>query len=353
MACAGLPPRTADFRVRTDSIATGDLLGPFRGRVVDGDTGSPISGAVVYATWSLRSGYSVTLPAGHLEHVTNTDADGNYTIPAVDSPSSDGRITDFYLVIYKRGYVAYRSDRRFDDFGPRRDFAQENNQVTLERWRSELSHARHLRYVGGGDALTTLTAWEVEEAAAELSNPDRTDTAISAELLPAAPRMRVAAARLIDPDEVKAITGYEGRFESGPLGDEPDTASYSSQHLKAQGLPETYDIALRVWQLDTPDAADARYVELSETLPQVEETTEVADRALRATENAIYGFGFLDRRRSLVVLLTCGRNQCASADTAAQLGIAVHERIQSLWPRPSGTPRAAPASPKPAQGDAQ
>ena len=48
------------------------------------------------------------------------------------------------------------------------DFAQRENQVLLERWRSELSHARHLRFVGGGTAVAALTQWELADASAEL-----------------------------------------------------------------------------------------------------------------------------------------------------------------------------------------
>ncbi|WP_428262457.1 hypothetical protein [Haliangium sp.] len=334
-ACAGLPARTAPFRARPDTIDAGDLRGPFHGKVLEADTGQPVAGALVYATWTLRSGYGMTLPAGYHELVTNTDADGIYQIPRLEAPGGGVRVTDFYLVIYKRGYVAYRSDRRFSDLGPRHDFAQTDNHVTLERWRGELSHARHLRYVGGGPAIAALTGWEAEEAAAELGAPGSGMTAVASDLMPRAVQTRLVAARLLDLDQVKDITGFGGSFESGPLGDEPDTAIYSSQHLKAQGLPETYDVALRVWQLD-PAEADRRYVELLESLPGIEETNELGDRSLRATEGQIYGVGFLDRDRGLVALITCGRNQCSSVEVAARLAAAVLARAEALWPDPAG-----------------
>ena len=66
--------------------------------------------------------------------------------------------------------------------------------------------------------------------------------------------------------DIKARTKYDGQFETGPLSDEPDTATYSSQHFKALGRPETWDVAIRVWRLD-PGKAQERYDELLTQLP--------------------------------------------------------------------------------------
>src|SRR4029077_6128431 len=119
----------------------------------------------------------------------------------------------------KRGYVAYRSDRRFVDLGPRMDFAQLENQVLLERWRNELSHARHLRFVGAGTAVAALTQWELGDASAELDGkrpsgedlrPGRGDG------------QYVVAAQLLGEGDIKGRTKYDGSFETGPLSDEPD-----------------------------------------------------------------------------------------------------------------------------------
>jgi hypothetical protein len=339
-ACFGLSTRPASFRVRPDAVAAGSLRGPFRGRVVEAETGKPVDGAVVYATWTLRAGYGMTLPAGHREHITNTDARGMYEVPAIEEPGGGVRITDFHMVIYKRGFVAYRSDRRFPDLGPRRDFAQVGNEVALTRWRSELSHAHHLRYVGGGTALAAVVAWEAEEAAAELAEPGETAIATPLRVQPAAGRL--AAARLLTGEDVKAATGFDGSFESGPLGDEPDTQSYSSQHLQATGLPETYDVALRVWQAPAEEA-EKRFDTLRDSLPGVQETNELGDRSLRAIEGSIYGIVFLDRGRGVVVMMTCGQSQCASLDVAARLGAIVLERLRAQVPARAPTAPASPA----------
>ena len=175
------------------------------------------------------------------------------------------RVTDFTLLVYKRGYVAYRSDRRFSDLGLRMDFAQTDNQVLLERWRNELSHARHLRFVGSGTAVAALTQWELEDASAELEGkrPSGEDLRPGRGEGP-----YVVAAQLLTEADIKARTKYDGTFETGPLSDEPDTATYSSQHFKALGRPETWDVAIRVWRLD-PGKAQERYDELLTQLPGI------------------------------------------------------------------------------------
>lgn len=334
-ACAPPPaPRTAVFRSRPDAVAPGDLRGPFTGRVLDGANRSPVTGAVVYATWTFERSSPLPVAAGFREAVASTDATGRYRLPELASVPAGARVTDFTLVIYKRGFVAYRSDRRFADFGPRRDFAQLENLVLLERWRPEHSHARHVRFVGGGGVISAVTEWEAEAAVAEL-DPDRAPTGPIPGMPGVGEGPYIVAAQLLKPDEIKARTRYDGSFETGPLGDEPDTATYSSQHFKALGRNESFDVALRMWRVG-PAAATERYEELRTGLPGVEEKDEIANRSLRAIENDIYGVGFLDGQRGVVVLITCGKSQCASMDDAVALASAAHRRIKELWPLEPG-----------------
>lgn len=339
VACATPPVRTAPFRARPDSVEPGNLHGPFSGRVVDASGGAPVAGALVYASWTFEAGAALPTPAGFRDFTGSTDADGRYTIPALaagDVPSG-ARLTDFVLVVYKRGYVAYRSDRRFLDLGPRMDFAQRQNHVALERWREDYSHVRHLRYVGGGPAVAALTSWETEEAVAELSGARKGP----GELVPGrGSGPFVVAAVLLTEADIKAQTRFDGSFETGPMGDEPDTAAYSSQHFKAMGRPESYDVALRMWRLE-PGEAQERYEELAQSLPGVSRTDELASRSLRATEGEIRGVAFLDGPRGLVVLLTCGTAQCGSEDDVVALGRRIVQRIEQLVPAPAaqgGTP---------------
>jgi hypothetical protein len=327
-SCADTAMRTAPFRLRPDSADPGTLGGPFSGRVVDATTHAPIAGALVYAAWTLERGSALAEPAGARELVTSTDAGGNYKITKLGGVPQGARVVDFTLLVYKRGYVAYRSDRRFADLGPRMDFAQLENQVMLERWRNELSHSRHLRFVGSGTAVAALTQWELADASAELEGkrPSGED------LRPGRGEgTYVVAAQLLTEGDIKARTKYDGQFETGPLSDEPDTTTYSSQHFKALGRPETWDIAIRVWRLD-PGKAQERYDELLNQLPGITEKDEVATRSFIASESEIRGVGFLDGPRGMVVLITCGVNQCGSNEDATALAKTVHERMKQLLP---------------------
>ena len=327
-ACVTGNVRTAPFRVRPDSADAGSLRGPFNGRVLDVTTHAPIAGALVYAAWTLERGSALPEPAGAHEFVGSTDAGGNYRVPSLTSIPAGTRITEFSLLVYKRGYIAYRSDRRFSDLGPRMDFAQEDNQVLLERWRNELSHARHLRFVGGGTAVAALTQWELADASAELAGkrPNGEDIRPGRGEGP-----YVVAAQLLTDADIKARTKYDGQFETGPLSDEPDTATYSSQHFKALGRPETWDVAIRVWRLD-PGKAQERYDELLTQLPGIQEKDEVASRSFQAAENEIRGVGFLDGQRGVVVLITCGVSQCSSIDDAVFLEQQVYSKLKALVP---------------------
>ena len=330
VACTPLPAaRTATFRQRPDTVAPGNLNGPFTGRVLDAANRAPVTGAVVYATWSFERSTPLPIAAGYKEVVASTDATGRYRLPELSSVPTGARVTDFTLVIYKRGFVSYRSDRRFSDFGPRRDFSQLENQVMLERWRPEHSHARHVRFVGGGGVISAVTDWEAEVAISELDPDAERPTGPLRPTVGDGPNL--VAAQLLKPEEIKGRTRYDGSFETGPLGDEPDTATYSSQHFRALGRNESFDVAIRLWRVGPAGAID-RYDELRTGLPSVEEKDEIASRSLRAVENEIYGVGFLDGQRGVVVLITCGRSQCSSVEDAVALAQIAHRRIKEIWP---------------------
>lgn len=339
-ACAETAVRTAPFRVRPDAAEAGALHGPFSGRVIDATTKAPVAGALVYAAWTLERGTALPEPAGAKEFVGSTDAAGFYKVPALGKLVRGARVTEATVLIYKRGYIAYRSDRRFADLGPRMDFAQDANQVLLERWRSDMSHARHLRFVGSGTAVAALTQWELADASAELDGkrPGGDDIRPGRGEGP-----YVVAAQLLTEGDIKKRTRYDGAFETGPLQDEPDTATYSSQHFKALGRPETFDVAMRMWRLE-PAPAQERYEELLTQLPGIAEKDDLGTRSFVATEGDIRGIGFLDAPRGIVVLLTCGSSQCSSIDDGIALARTVYDRIKVLLPV-VGTTEAAPTTP--------
>ncbi len=323
--------RGASFRARPDSTEPGRLAGPFDGKVSDASTGDPVAGALVYGSWTYQDGGAAGQPAGFREAVASTDSNGRYLLKKPKAPPA-AKLVNFHLVIYKRGYVAYRSDRRFSDLGPKFDFAQHHNVAVLQRWHSELSHARHLRYVGGGAAIAALTAWEIDDAAGELSgNRQLRGAGISSDLMSSLADDRVIAAQLLGGEEIKTITGFDGNFESGPLNDEASTDTYSSQHFKALGQPEVYDVALRLWRLDAA-GAQKRFSELTDSLPSVVERRDVADRSFLAVEGDIQGYAFMDGRRGLVVLVTCGKGQCSKVEQLVDIAKKVYENIEAVVP---------------------
>ena len=324
-ACGPASVRPASFRARPDSIVRGDLLGPFDGRVIDTDTQRPISGALVQATWTFVDGFGLTAPAGYREWVGSTDAQGLYQIPRLASAPGGTRLSDFHMVVYKRGYTAFRSDRRFDDFGLRADFTQAGYLVELAKWRDEQSHVRHLRYVGGGAALAELTSWEIPAAIAELSGqkPGTARAAVPA----AAGKAPLDVDDFLTGDDVKKMTGYIGTFDVANLSDEPSSPTYDSIHLQARGRDESFDVAVRIWRLGGEDQKK-QYQRLLDELPKVVEKNEIGDKSLRATseKGEILAVGYLDNRRGVIVLLQCGVAQCRSHDVVLSLVRMIKDR---------------------------
>src|SRR5271154_1676800 len=102
----------APFAARPDTVEPGDLLGPYSGQIVDVISGKPISGALVQGSWSFEIGQALTAPAGAQVTTISSDADGRYVVPRLpEVPAVSARVASFTLIVYKRGYVAYRSDR--------------------------------------------------------------------------------------------------------------------------------------------------------------------------------------------------------------------------------------------------
>jgi hypothetical protein len=326
--------RPAPFRARPDTVVRGDLRGPFSGRVMDGETDRPVQGALVYASWRFVAGAGFSAPHGYREWIGSTDALGRYLVPRLDGGVPGGLLSDFHLLVYKRGYVSYRSDRRFDDLGAQTEFAQQGANLALARWRPDLSHARHLRYVGGGAAVAALTAWEIPEATAELGGA--LPRAV-AEAPAATPADRLDASKLLGPSDIKDLTGYEGAFDVGELGDEPRSATYDTLHLQARGKDEGYDVALRMWRLP-PDEAEKHFERLLGDLPGAQAKNELGDKSLRAATAGgdILGLAYFDRARGVVVLIQCGASQCRTHETVLALARVVKNRVDAHFGRAGG-----------------
>jgi hypothetical protein len=149
-----------------------------------------------------------------------------------------------------------------------------------------------------------------------------------------APPTGLVAAALLDEQQLQAITSYTGTFETGPLEGEESTAYYSSHHFRAHGKSEAFDAALRLWTFSTATEAVQHFDSLAASLPSVTHANELATRSFRAREGAILGVAFVDEPRQLVVLFTCGDQQCTTEETAVALTRAIQERLRSLAPTP-------------------
>src|SRR6185369_14658906 len=103
----------------------------------------------------------------------------------------------------------------------RRDFSQRGSRVRLERWQPGMRHAEHVAFVGGGARVRTVAAWELQAAALELEGqavqtgaglpaPEGGAPGVPSLGTPAAP---LDISKLLADDEIRAVTGYVGKFE--------------------------------------------------------------------------------------------------------------------------------------------
>jgi len=357
---AGCAPAIAQapFPARPDTVMPGDLLGAFDGQVVDAQSGKPIAGAIVQASWAFETGRGLVAPAGGSVTTVATDNDGRYVIDRLsDLPSARARVAAVTVVVYERGYVAYRSDRVFDNAvggaRARTDFSQHQNKVKLDRWSGTYSHVKHVRFVGGSGTLKRALGSEVVEASLELTSggPQKGATTAPVAETPGAPTLD--ATPLLSVDELRAVTGYGGQLTVDKLADLPTTPSYDSRHFKAVGKPETFDAALRVWKL-APADAEKRYDKMLAEIPHAEKKDEVADRSLRGYDGRIVAIAALDRARGVVIELTCGLDQCRDADQAAALLRRVMARADRLGqataaPLEEGKPKEEAPKPEPSK----
>jgi len=359
---AGCAPAIAQapFPARPDTVMPGDLLGAFDGQVVDAQSGKPIAGAIVQASWAFETGRGLVAPAGGSVTTVATDNDGRYVIDRLsDLPSARARVAAVTVVVYERGYVAYRSDRVFDNAvggaRARTDFSQHQNKVKLDRWSGTYSHVKHVRFVGGSGPLKRALGSEVVEASLELAAGPKKPSAATAEPeRPSAPPLDAGV--LLSVDELRAVTGYSGELAVEKLADLPTTSSYDSRHFKAVGKPETYDAAVRAWKL-APDAADARFAKLLTEVPHAERRDEMGSGSLRGFDGRIVAVAALDHARGVVIEFTCGLDQCRDADQAAAIlkrMLARAERLGQPAPppsveeeKPTETPTPEPAKTEP------
>jgi hypothetical protein len=263
------------------------------------------------------------------------------------------RLRRFTLIVYRRGYVGYRSDFKLNG-DQRHDFSQHANVVRLEKWQSSFEHRRHLAFLGGGAAITRAAGWEAQPASLENEGVSPSSVVeVAGEQGRALPqRTLLDVGGLLSADEVKGVTGFAGDFEVGRLLDRVRSDVYDSEHFTAKGKPEAYDVAIRVWA-PGPVASELEFERLLRELPAAMPTEEIGDRSARARGGDVLGLAFLLRERGVVVQISCGRLQCTDAGMVLRLAKLVESHLAELhlpWQKgepaevtPKGLTPAAPA----------
>ncbi len=294
----------ARFPARSDTTEPGSLAGPFDGRVVDAQSARPLPGAVVWVSWRFCRGTKVCLPAGNETWSGETDADGRYQTPRLRSFPGLVHLEGVTLVVYKRGYLGYRSDRLFDAALPRRDFAQSRNDVRLDLYPDATTHAEHLAFLGGAGALREALRPEALQASLE--------TGVTGTAAP------LDATTLLSVEELRQVTGAKEEFSTERLGDRPRTARYDSVHFRSVGRGEEADAAFRVFLSDTDSEAEQMYEELASKLPngRALDPAPVGLGARAATgrdgadDHVLFGLLVLDRVNRATLLFSCGGTLC-------------------------------------------
>jgi len=361
-ACSPLV-RDADFVGARDQVADATLEGPFDGQIVDATTAKPIQGAAVVGVWSYDQGDGLLAPAGSESAEVRTDQAGRYRIPKAPMKirGATVRLVSFELVVYKRGYVAYRSDAVMAA-GARTDFTLRQNRIELEKWRESDSHAEHLLFLAAPPVIQQLTKWEREQANLDLyramggagagagpsagPGPDGQTPQDGGET----PTMELLDARgLLPPDEVRRRTGFADAFDVKDLADLARTHFYHGVHLQAADRDETFDVAYRVWK--NPPGGLASVQETFEaTLPGVEPSSEITDQTWVFDSDDVRAVAFLDPEASLGLLLTCGVQQCVDIETAIILAKFAADHLDLLT-MDAAAESASEASPEFGEGE--
>lgn len=140
----------------------------YTGAVVDAETGKPIDGAVVLAEWTIKTGPPGLATTKTYKLVeTTTNKKGKFRVFGVLNPFVNPPL----LVVYKKGYVAWRSDFIFPDYAKREDFHLE--KIKLEHFSKRYSHSRHIIFfqadldLNSSSKLYQAYSWEDHLASKE------------------------------------------------------------------------------------------------------------------------------------------------------------------------------------------
>ena len=127
--------------------------GPYTGVVLDAETREPIEDAQVFLGIHLDTfmeQFGISLGNVHI-YFTDTNSRGKYRIRKHVYLPGYVVYSDVELIVYKRGYVAYKSKWIFKD-GERKDFKVKDNVILLEKWDDKKftlkDHSKHVGFMG-------------------------------------------------------------------------------------------------------------------------------------------------------------------------------------------------------------
>ena len=325
--------RDAQFVGARTRVTDATLAGPFDGQVVDEATDEPIQGATIVAVWSYDRGDGLVGPYGSETREVKTDQAGRYRVATAPRQirGRTVRLVSFSLSVYKRGYVAYRSDTRFEG-GPRTDFSLRHNAVKLRKWRKGDSHAQHLVFLAAPPAVQQRAKWEREAANLDLYRTLGGQAAVPLEAPEpdfTATLQLLDATAVLPPEEIRRRTGYTDAFTPGELGDLARTHFYHGVHLRASDREEAWDVAYRVWK-DPPGGMDSVRDTFRATLPDVEMTGDVTNETWVQDDDKVRAVAFIDNDARVGVLLTCGAMQCVDIETAIILARFIADNLEAV-----------------------
>jgi len=143
-------------------LVAGSCYAEITGIVVDAETGQPVEGAIVFVEWTKTKGLpGLTSTRVYKIVEVETDKEGKFSISGTLSPFVDPPM----VVIYKRGYVAWRNDFIFPGWKKRTDFKYQSDMVIkLEKFREEFSHKEHLDFIEYGVHLEETKTQKLDKA---------------------------------------------------------------------------------------------------------------------------------------------------------------------------------------------